>query len=157
MKLLLRTFSILMLVSLVLGSFIMAGVNFDWADKVNDMQSSFFSRLIVEAARPDIPESSAFVRAAWVWIGLAPVAIVGIIAVFTKRHQFGWIVGAAVLLGMVLAVLLQPSLANTGGNDPKTTAMGITFFGIAGALVLIGLHTIWKEIGKERFVPSTLK
>ena len=70
MKTLLRTFSVLMLVSLALGSMIMVGVNLDWADNVEAMQSNFLSRLIVEAARPDIPESGAFTRSAIVAVGI---------------------------------------------------------------------------------------
>lgn len=157
MKILLRTFSILMLVSLTLGSLIMVGVNLDWADKVEAMQSNFLSRLIVETARPDIPEAGVFNRSAFVWMAMVPVAILGIVAVFSRRHRFGWGTGVAVIGAMILAILLQPSLPNIDGNDPRVTGLGITFFGTIGALVLIGLHTFWKDIGKERFVPSTLK
>lgn len=157
MKTLLRTFSVLMLVSLALGSIIMVGVNLDWADKVQAMQSNFLSRLIVEVARPDIPASGDFTRSALVWVGMVPVAIVGVVAVFSRRHLFGWVSGAAAVLFMIIAILLQPSMPNIDGNDPRVTALGITFFGTIGAIVLIGLHTFWKDIGKERFVPSTLK
>jgi hypothetical protein len=137
------------LVSMILGALLMVQINFGWVTKVDAMRADPVTRFIVDGARSDIPASSAFEQAAWLWLVLGIGTLLAIVAVFMRKRLFG-ILSATILIAFAsITVLLQPSISNINGNNPQTTGMGIAFFGILGLLILVLLHTTFKTDNLE--------
>jgi hypothetical protein len=144
MRLTLQIFATVFLVSLVLGSLLMVQINWDWAAKVTALRGDVVSLFLVESARKDIPEASAFATVAWLWLGLGITTAIGVIAVYWRNHVWGLVIAFGLIAFAVVTVLLQPGIDNIDGNNPKVTGMGIAFFGILGMLIVILLHTMMK-------------
>lgn len=143
-----QLFATLMLASLVLGGIVMLEINLDKAEVVEGMNGNFLSRLLVEGMQLDIAAPGSFRMAGWLWLALGLASLVGIAAVFVRRRTLGLVVGVGLLVFILVAVAVQPPLAAVTANDPKTTGMGIGFFGAIGTGVLILLHTVLKPKAK---------
>ena len=135
----------ILLGSLILGAMLMFKINLDWANKVETMRGDVVARFFVEGARDDIPEADAFRAAAYMWLVLGITSLAGIYAVFIRKQRLAIWIAIALILFASTVVLLQPSMANINGNNPKTTGMGIAFFGILGMLLILVLQTTLKS------------
>jgi hypothetical protein len=144
MRIVIQVFATLMLVSLMLGCLIMAGVDFQKADEIASINNNVFGQLILNLAQADLPSEGAFRAAGLLWLLVSPLSIAGIVFTFLKKHQLGWIGGAVTTFFLLLAVILQPSIEVENGNDPKYTGYGVALFGLAGLAGLVLVHTVMK-------------
>ncbi len=145
MRIVLQVFTTLMLVSMLLGSLMMAQIDGRLATRSLMMHDTGFSG---EPSQPQIGAgghaSGRWYTSCGIWLLLAVGSLWGVVATFLRKHALGMYTGIGLLALTVLGVLYQPSGGDYLRNDPKYTGMGIAFFGLVGMLMLIALHTVFK-------------
>jgi hypothetical protein len=150
-----KVFTTLFFVSLMLGSLLMAAVDFGNASDVESFENNPFGKLALVLSPDQIGTPEAWRLAGSLWLVQAAFSVVGIVATFLKKHRFGLVIGIGMIIFAVIVTSMQPSIETNTGNDPKVTGMGIAFFGVIGMLLLILIHTVMKPKGSTRVAAAS--